>query len=26
LRPDEDPLEPSDLDLGLAPRVEGTEE
>jgi segregation and condensation protein B len=26
LRPDEDPLEPGDLDLGLAPRVEGTEE
>src|SRR6266446_178469 len=26
LRPDEDPLEPGDLDLGLAPRVDGTEE
>src|SRR5467141_3058274 len=26
LRPDEDPLEPSDLDLGLAPRVDRTEE
>jgi len=26
LRPDEDPLEPGDLDLGLAPRVESTEE
>ena len=26
LRPDEDPLEPGDLDLGLAPRVEGAEE
>jgi segregation and condensation protein B len=25
LRPDEDPLEPGDLDLGLAPRVEPTE-
>ena len=26
LRPDEDPLEPGDLDLALAPRVEGAEE
>jgi segregation and condensation protein B len=26
LRPDEDPLEPGDLDLGMAPRVESTEE
>jgi segregation and condensation protein B len=26
LRPDEDPLEPGDLDLGMAPRVEPTEE
>lgn len=26
LREDEDPLEPGDLDLGLAPRVESTEE
>ncbi len=26
LRADEDPLEPGDLDLGLAPRVEGEEE
>ena len=26
LRPDEDPLEPGDLDLGLAPRVEASEE
>jgi segregation and condensation protein B len=26
LRPDEDPLEPGDLDLGLAPRVDETEE
>jgi len=25
LRPDEDPLEPGDLDLGLAPRAEGPE-
>jgi len=25
LRPDEDPLEPGDLDLGLAPRMEGSE-
>jgi len=26
LRPDEDPLEPGDLDLGMAPRVEASEE
>jgi len=26
LHPDEDPLEPGDLDLGLAPRMESTEE
>jgi segregation and condensation protein B len=26
LRPDEDPLEPGDLDLGLAPRADGPEE